>query len=181
MQGRGGRELRVLERPQSAASPPPPAKGHKSEKKKLFRTGQGAPSLPASLLKKHINKVIHSPFDPCIHDGPCTLLNCTCMQNTNFCTKHCLNGCRGPNTFLGCRCKYGECRTKACPCFASKRECDPDVCVCDAGTEACGEACCLGGRQKCLNDGIGFERSRRLGVAVSGVKDAGWGLWLRER
>ncbi|GMI13811.1 hypothetical protein TrVE_jg10895 [Triparma verrucosa] len=139
---------------------------------------QGAPKLSGHLLKLHEKKTVHAPFEPCIHDGPCTVANgCTCLKAVNFCTKHCVWGLAGLNTFLGCRCKNGQCRTKACPCFANKRECDPDVCLtCGAGTDPINEC---GGGQRCKNDGISFRRHKHLLVSESTIPNGGWGLYTK--
>ncbi|GMH71618.1 hypothetical protein TL16_g05701, partial [Triparma laevis f. inornata] len=139
---------------------------------------QGAPKLSGHLLKLHETKTVHAPFEPCVHDGPCTSHNnCSCISSVNFCTKHCVWGLSGMNTFLGCKCKNGQCRTKACPCFANKRECDPDVCVeCGAGTDP--PTSCTG-PQRCKNDGISFRRHKHLLVSESGIPNGGWGLYTK--
>ena len=102
------------------------------------------------------------------------------LQNAHFCTKFCVNGAASRNFFQGCRCK-SNCQTKACPCFAAKRECDPDLCTtCGACTDPegvlAGDSC---SKQNCRNDGISMRRHKHLLVGVSGIKDAGWGLYTK--
>ncbi|GMI35034.1 hypothetical protein TrCOL_g6150 [Triparma columacea] len=135
--------------------------------------------MPSFQLNKHQTKKIHAPFQPCVHSGPCTKANkCSCIENIHFCTKHCVMGRKSTNFFPGCRCKNGQCNTKACPCSAAKRECDPDLCRC------CGAGCDEAGKeavgQRCRNDSIGMRRKRHLLVAESGVKGAGFGLFTKE-
>ncbi|GMH71146.1 hypothetical protein TrRE_jg12203 [Triparma retinervis] len=135
--------------------------------------------MPSVQLNKHQNKKIHAPFQPCVHSGPCTKANgCSCIENVHFCTKHCVMGRKSTNFFPGCRCRNGQCNTKACPCLSAKRECDPDLCrMCGAGCDEPGRGATT---QRCRNDSIGMRRKRHLLVAESGVKGAGFGLYTKE-
>ncbi len=66
-------------------------------------------------------------FQPCDHDGPCTMAVCSCLRNGSFCEKFCACPVDCKHKFQGCRCR-GGCTSKACPCFAASRNCDPDLC-----------------------------------------------------
>lgn len=74
-----------------------------------------------------------SQYHPCTceGDGACGT-SCECVRDGNFCEKYCkCTGCADgecANRFPGCNCLKGQCRTRACPCFAAQRECDPDKC-----------------------------------------------------
>ena len=96
---------------------------------KKRKTDKSMKRYNASYLQNIEKAEIHPFFIPCNHTGPCTKENCSCVQHAVFCTKHCVWGEKGENFFRGCNCKGSRCGTKACPCFASKRECDPDLCV----------------------------------------------------
>jgi len=130
-------------------------------------------------LNNHAKTTISPAFVPCVHEGPCGETNCECVKNAHFCTKLCCNGKRSRNFFQGCRC-VGGCRSKACPCFAAKRECDPDLCTsCGACTDK--EHVLFGpnSKQTCRNDNISMRRFQHLLVGVSGIEDAGWGLYTK--
>ena len=124
---------------------------------------------------------IRPAFTHCAHEGPCTAENCVCIQTGHFCTKHCRCSCAPApckNLFPGCSCKFGRCRTKACPCFAAGRECDPDLC------RSCGSCTVLSSTtttsQRCQNDAISMGRHRRLLLAPSSIPEAGWGLFTKD-
>lgn len=131
-----------------------------------------------SLLKRVVNASIQPSFHPCNHLGPCNEEDCTCVQNSSFCTKHCVWGKKAKNFFRGCNCK-GEnaCRTMACSCFAGGRECDPDLC------RSCGACCDPPGKkavtQTCRNDNISMRRHAHLLLGESSIKDAGWGAFTK--
>mmetsp|Transcript_37337 Transcript_37337/g.70119 ORF Transcript_37337/g.70119 Transcript_37337/m.70119 type:complete len:830 (-) Transcript_37337:333-2822(-) len=76
---------------------------------------------------EHANDQVFSQYIPCSCEGVCTT-TCGCVGDRNFCEKFCgcLSKCK--NHFPGCNCLKGQCRTRACPCFAASRECDPDRC-----------------------------------------------------
>ncbi len=81
-------------------------------------------------IKKHINNNNQkSAYQPCLHDGPCTLLNkdCYCMKNGTYCEKYCNCSIDCSHRFPGCTCK-GACLLNNCLCCAEGRECDPDLC-----------------------------------------------------
>ena len=129
-------------------------------------------------LKRVENTSIRSTFEPCCHDEPCNDKNCPCVENANFCTKHCLWGDRSRNFFRGCSCKGGQCTSQSCACHASGRECDPDLCPCGAGTDPPGKPAT---NQRCRNDNIGMRRHTHVLVAKSTMKNAGWGLFNKYR
>lgn len=127
-------------------------------------------------LQRIMKAEIHPAFQPCNHTGPCSESNCSCVQNSYFCTKHCVLGEKSKNFFRGCNCKSG-CNTNACPCFAAGRECDPDLChSCGAGTDPPNARAVA---QLCRNDNIGMRRHAHLLLAESSIKDAGWGIYTK--
>ena len=79
--------------------------------------------------RKKSEGTLKPAYQPCLHEGPCTLSNpdCHCMQTGAFCEKfcHCPMDC--PHRFPGCTCK-GACLLNNCLCCAEGRECDPDLC-----------------------------------------------------
>lgn len=93
-------------------------------------------------IKKHMNNnsnttnnnnqkltSVKAAYQPCLHDGPCTLNNpdCHCMKNGTYCEKFCNCSIDCPHRFPGCTCK-GACLLNNCLCCAEGRECDPDLC-----------------------------------------------------
>jgi hypothetical protein len=84
-------------------------------------------------IKKHMtnskSQTSKPAYQPCLHDGPCTLLNadCYCMKNGTYCEKYCNCSIDCPHRFPGCTCK-GACLLNNCLCCAEGRECDPDLC-----------------------------------------------------
>ena len=129
-------------------------------------------------LRRIENTSIRSTFEPCCHDEPCNDKNCPCVEDANFCTKHCVWGDRSRNFFRGCSCKGGQCTLQSCACYAAGRECDPDLCPCGAGTDPPGEPAT---NQRCRNDNIGMRRHTHVLVAKSTMKNAGWGLFNKYR
>lgn len=79
--------------------------------------------------KLNINTKNHS-YQACGHLGPCTNdnKNCICVVYGNFCDKYCCCDRQCRRKFQGCNCQRGQCKTKACPCWAAGRACDPDLC-----------------------------------------------------
>ena len=125
-------------------------------------------------------------YTPCLHEGPCTMANCICMQNSLHCEKYCrcstprVNGVRTHdavwcvNAYRGCSCK-GGCKTKQCDCFGNDRECDPDFCLCLHAVNKDGtlNTTCA----KCSNAGI---RSNNIVSLVCGHSSVhGWGVYAR--
>ncbi|CAF1245391.1 unnamed protein product [Adineta steineri] len=68
-------------------------------------------------------------YQPCSHDGPCTIDNpdCCCIKMGTFCEKFCNCSIDCPHRFPGCACR-GTCLFNNCLCSAEGRECDPDLC-----------------------------------------------------
>ena len=114
-------------------------------------------------------------FFPCYHAGRCCIENgCTCIENDNLCTKHCIWGQYGDNFFPGCNCK-GDCsEAKQCPCRDAGRECDPDICGCKASTDGCRETC------GCSNMDVSLQKGVPLIVGQSQVSGAGLGLFTKK-
>jgi hypothetical protein len=113
-------------------------------------------------------------FFPCSHAGKCSEENgCTCIENDNLCTKHCIWGEFGDNFFPGCNCT-GDCSTaKNCPCRDANRECDPDICRCSASTEGCRKSC------GCKNMDVSLAKRVPLLIGRSQIKGAGLGLFTK--
>lgn len=112
---------------------------------------------------------------PCDHKGLCNEDNCSCIENSWFCTKHCIWGSRSRNFFRGCACKSGQCRTRSCACFASQRECDPDLCLsCGTCSDPPNKPAVL---QSCRNDSISMRRYTHLLLGKSTIDGAGWGAF----
>ncbi|KAL6413652.1 hypothetical protein AUP68_03173 [Ilyonectria robusta] len=74
-------------------------------------------------------------FEPCSHDGPCTLESCTCVQQGVLCEKFC--GCSVETCaykFTGCACHsqgktcFSKQKDRPCICVQLNRECDPELC-----------------------------------------------------
>ena len=130
-----------------------------------------------SWLKRVQGAEIHPAFQPCNHNGLCSEENCSCVQNSFFCTKHCVWGAKSKNFFRGCACKGNQCRTKACPCFAANRECDPDLCKsCGACTDPPNKPAT---KQQCRNDNIAMRRHCHLLLGESSIENAGWGIFTK--
>lgn len=125
-------------------------------------------------------------YEPCNHEGTCDSNACSCMTRDHTCDKACSCSRDCSNRFQGCRCSYGNCRTKACPCFVAMRECNPDMCVTCGASEApvlvfndelkSKSALELG---ICCNVNILRGLHKKLGVAFSTTH--GWGAFARER
>jgi hypothetical protein len=147
------------------------------KKRKISKNDKTMKQYNPAWLKRVQDAEIHPFFVPCNHTGPCDEGNCSCVKNAFFCTKHCVWGEDGKNFFRGCACKGGRCRTKACPCFAAKRECDPDLCLtCGACTDPPNQPAT---EQRCRNDSIGMRRHAHLLLAASTIEDAGWGIYTK--
>lgn len=104
-------------------------------------------------------------FKPCVHEGECTLENCSCVQNNHFCTLDCVNGRNSKNFFRGCDCS-GSCGTNQCSCHAANRECDPEVCKCN-----------LCRKGKCKNANMVLGAQPFLRIADSNIPGAGLGCF----
>eukprot|EP00977_Amphora_coffeiformis_P012246 scaffold3028_cov174-Amphora_coffeaeformis.AAC.18 len=114
-------------------------------------------------------------FKPCIHpSNPCKKGMCCCVDQNIFCLKTCARGVGSRNFFRGCDCK-GPCG-KNCTCRVYRRECDPDLCLCGACLDPAGEPL---SKQNCENDNITMSRGIQTCVAISGIKNAGFGLFSR--
>nr|CCA24598.1 polycomblike protein putative [Albugo laibachii Nc14] len=125
-------------------------------------------------------------YEPCGHSGSCTAETCSCLNRGHTCEKACSCSKNCPNRFQGCRCSLGNCRTKACPCFAAARECLPDLCfTCGAtevpllavqGIKEMKEA--SPGKSTCFNVNLQLGVSKKIGVGFSNTH--GWGAFALE-
>jgi hypothetical protein len=149
------------------------------KRRKISKSDKTMRQYNPTWLKRVEGAEIHPFFVPCHHSGPCNAEHCSCVQNAFFCTKHCVRGDDdNKNFFRGCACKGGKCQTKACPCFAAKRECDPDLCLtCGACTDPPNQLATK--QQRCRNDRIGMRRHAHLLLAASTIEDAGWGVYTK--
>ncbi|UJR22770.1 hypothetical protein I4U23_025802 [Adineta vaga] len=79
--------------------------------------------------QKNTATTLKPSYQPCSHDGPCTIDNpqCCCMKMGTFCEKFCNCSIDCPHRFPGCACR-GSCLFNSCLCSAEGRECDPDLC-----------------------------------------------------
>jgi histone-lysine N-methyltransferase EZH2 len=68
-------------------------------------------------------------YVPCDHIGPCLAGVCQCRKRNHLCSRACSCSRDCVYRLQGCTCLPGNCRTKACECFATDRECDPDFCL----------------------------------------------------
>ena len=118
------------------------------------------------------NAKIFPMFEPCVHEGPCSLeVDCRCVVSRNFCTHACSMGSASKNFFRGCDCK-GDCSTEACTCASASRECDPALCK-------CGVSCCDDSEktQLCKNSNMLMGRGVHLLLGPSTV--AGYGVFAK--
>jgi hypothetical protein len=133
-----------------------------------------------TLWLKRVEKAKSNQFCllyPCDHNGLCNEMNCSCIDNAWFCTKHCIWGGKSRNFFRGCACKAGQCKTRSCSCFASMRECDPDLChSCGTCSDPPNKPAVL---QSCRNDGISMRRYAHLLIGKSTIDGAGWGAFTK--
>lgn len=164
----------------------------KNQKKRNGKKKRSRSSItPAALaVRKQIEKSgksILPAYSPCSCSGNCVFETCTCAQNGNFCEKFCQCPPTCPHRFSGCRCKKGQCRTKACPCFAAGRECDPDLChncipsIPPHGAQGpAGENARAHGAdqpQCCQNMNLLLRRHRHVQMGISEIH--GWGAFLK--
>jgi len=126
-------------------------------------------------MRKRAEDVSRPFFSPCYHAGRCSLENgCTCIENNNVCTKHCVWGEFGENFFPGCMCTSDCSAAKHCPCRDANRECDPDICRCNANTDGCRKTC------GCSNMNVSLAKRTSLLIGRSQVKGAGLGLFTEK-
>lgn len=166
-----------------------PVKNHKKRNGKKRKSRSSI--TPAALaVRKQIEKsgrAVLPAYKPCSCSGNCVFETCTCAQNGNFCEKFCQCPPSCPHRFQGCRCKKGQCRTKACPCFAAGRECDPDLCHnCIPSIPAHGKRGAARGDgqsdgmnqpQCCQNMNLLLRRHRHVQMGISEIH--GWGAFLQ--
>ena len=139
-----------------------------------------SPSLSLSLSSPPVFR-----YEPCDHDGPCSIENgCGCVENNNFCEKHCACSWDCRNRFTGCRCKKSGCTTQSCPCFAANRECDPDLCgVCMASHHPNGQT--LGrempapGPEVKICRNVNIQTKNHQHLLCSASKTHGWGAYAK--
>ncbi|KAL6919711.1 hypothetical protein FSHL1_003689 [Fusarium sambucinum] len=129
-------------------------------------------------------------FEPCSHEGPCTLDSCVCVQQNLLCEKFC--GCSVENCaykFTGCACHsqgktcFSKQKDRPCVCVQLNRECDPDVCgtcgVLDRADpeNADDEVLHSTGCQNCS-----LQRGQQKGLALgqSQLEGVGYGLFTIE-
>lgn len=124
-------------------------------------------------------------YEPCHHEGACTMQNCACRQKGVLCEKFC--GCFSPNLqdgklqgwcshmHKGCTCK-GSCQSKACVCFSMNRECDPDICK---SCHECRDEPHIDKKWSCQNNGLRMKRRQRVVAGHSKVH--GWGVFATDR
>ena len=123
-------------------------------------------------MRKRAEDISRPFFHPCYHAGRCSLENgCTCIENNNVCTKHCVWGEFGENFFPGCMCTADCSVAKQCPCRDANQECDPDICRCNANTDGCRKTC------GCSNMNVSLAKRTSLLIGRSQVKGAGLGLF----
>ena len=87
----------------------------------------------------------------------------------------------------GCACAKGQCRTRACPCFAAARECDPDLCRRCTPTALRAWAAGGGahvpslapGDDCCENMKLQLRQHKHLLLGRSSV--SGWGAFVKAR
>lgn len=113
-------------------------------------------------------------YVPCNCEGPCNPTTCSCIRNKTFCEQFCACPPDCPHRFQGCRCKKGQCRTRACACFRMNRECVFGLCKCADDAPGGGE--CM--EPSCCNMSIQLGLHKRVLVSPSDVH--GWGLFARD-
>lgn len=136
-----------------------------------LRKNKSQKALKRSFQKQSVSTELHS-YEPCEHDGPCTVESgCVCMQTNGICEKFC--GCSDDCTkrFRGCRCR-GHCNKGSCPCHVAFRECDVDLCT------SCGADQIDVKDIGCKNVPIQRKQGKHLLLAPSDV--AGWGCFIKD-
>lgn len=131
----------------------------------------------------------NTQYVPCNCKGLCSA-ECPCLLDGNLCEKYCGCAMTCKNRFRGCNCSKGQCRTRACPCFAALRECDPDLCKGCSATAAyvarmktepsllSMEGECPEKEYTCQNMKLRLGQHRHIYMGLSKV--AGWGAFLNE-
>ncbi|KAK3261205.1 hypothetical protein CYMTET_29876 [Cymbomonas tetramitiformis] len=141
-------------------------------------------------IKNRKTGAVYNQYVPCNCKGPCSA-ECSCLLDGNVCEKYCGCAMTCKNRFRGCNCSKGQCRTRACPCFAADRECDPDLCkgctataayVARLKTSLCTSTAQLDELPEkeytCQNMKLRLGQHRHIYMGLSQV--AGWGAFLNE-
>ncbi|KAK7408769.1 hypothetical protein QQX98_009067 [Neonectria punicea] len=129
-------------------------------------------------------------FEPCAHDGPCTLDSCTCVQQGYLCEKFC--GCSVETCaykFTGCACHsqgktcLSKQKDRPCICVQLNRECDPELCgTCGAFERADPEN--AGDKDLhstgCQNCALQRGEAKALLLGQSQLEGVGYGLYTAQ-
>ncbi|KAL5606414.1 uncharacterized protein BROUX77_003607 [Berkeleyomyces rouxiae] len=129
----------------------------------------------------------------CFHDGPCSILNCSCVQEEKFCQPSC--GCTVENCsyyFTGCACHstgracIDKQKDRPCICLMLRRECDPALCgfcgvkelTAPENRPAMLEQTSL--KSGCQNCDLQLGRVKKLVSGQSRIPGVGYGLFAAE-
>ncbi|KAI0126558.1 hypothetical protein BJ170DRAFT_684143 [Xylariales sp. AK1849] len=181
------RQLNKLDISPSLSSPPLPVKvkpvpWYDRHKKVLLGDWQEHTITHEHQRKDH--------FDPCHHEGPCTLSNCECVKAGVMCERFCrctvdtcatkFNGCACHSLGKTCVPKQKE---RPCICIQLNRECDPALCG------SCGALDRANPRNAdddqlythgCQNCPLQRGKSKSLVLGKSMIENCGYGLFTTE-